>query len=101
MTRERTYRKEIQLRLDEWERIRERARECGMRPAAYIRTVALGALPKARPNQLEKDAIYHLTRVGNNLNQLAHALHRDGPSDLAVMLRQALEEVLAATRRVG
>lgn len=57
----------------QWEEIRERARQAGYTRSAYILKAALEGRPRPRPGQPTQDAIYHLARIGNNLNQLAHA----------------------------
>lgn len=65
----------VRFRDSEWTVIAERARECGWSISRYIRETALGMVPKARPNQWEEKAIYQLTKIGANLNQLSHRAH--------------------------
>ena len=55
--------------------LHRRALACGMTLSAYLRQVALGTIPRARPSQVQLEAVYHLARIGNNLNQLTKAAH--------------------------
>jgi hypothetical protein len=91
------------LRMDpeEWERVRERAQACGLTTSRYIRETALGAVPKARPRQLEMEAVRQLARLGNNLNQLARVANQNEEIEREEELRGVLAEVLAAVRRLG
>lgn len=57
----------------QWREIGERARQAGYTRTAYLLTTALAGRPRPRPDQPTRDAIYHLARIGNNLNQLTHA----------------------------
>ena len=57
---------------EEADLLTERAARCGLSRSAYIRQTSLGHSPAERPSFLEREAIYHLSRIGNNLNQLAH-----------------------------
>ena len=52
--------------------ITAKAERCGLSRSKYLRDLALGHSPKERPNFQAREAIYHLSRIGNNLNQLAH-----------------------------
>lgn len=98
MARVRTVRKEILLSPEEWERIRERARACAMKPGVYLRTVALGAVPRARPRQPETDAVRRLTRIGTHLGQRAQAATRNGEGERAEELLQIQGAVVATIR---
>ena len=46
--------------------------------STYIRRTALGAVPRRRPNQVQTDIVYHLAKIGANLNQLAHHANATG-----------------------
>lgn len=83
----------VRFRNREWETVRGRALECGMAPSAYLRSIALGAVPKTRPNLANREAIHQLARVGNNLNQLAKRVNSGLP-----VARGEILEVLAAVR---
>lgn len=81
------------FRPDEWAAICERARDAGVAPSRYLRQAALGAVPKPRPHAVNREAVYQLGRIGNNLNQLAKL----GNSGFPVP-RSELLETLAAVR---
>jgi hypothetical protein len=85
----------------EWERVVAHARECGKPPATYVREVTLGAVPKARRNRTENQLILELGRIGTNLNQLARLAHSRGEVPAREQLEAALDQVLAAVRRIG
>jgi len=55
----------------EWQEIHGRALRCGKSFGGYLRQVGLGFTPQERPTALDSKVIYHLTRTGNNLNQIA------------------------------
>ncbi len=77
-----------------------RARECGLPVSTFLREVGLGAIPRARPQRIEKEAVYHLGRIGNNLNQLAYVANATGHLNTEQHLRKTTEELLAAIRRL-
>ena len=97
------------FRTDDAERaaLHERVRESGLSLGAYLRKCALGqAGPRSRRRRPEIDIVLlarnnaELNRIGNNLNQVARALHRDDPERQSVdALRAALLATLAANRR--
>jgi hypothetical protein len=58
----------------EAESLAERARECDLPVAAYVRRVLRGATPSPRRAEAHA-AVVALSRVGNNLNQLARLAH--------------------------
>lgn len=78
----------------------ERARECGLPVSSFLRDVGLGAVPRARPQRLEKEAVYQLGRIGNNLNQLAYVANATKRLDTERHLREVTHELLAAIRRL-
>jgi hypothetical protein len=98
------------VRLDDAERakLEERASASGLTTGAYLRAAALGgAGVRARPRasidrQLLARANADLNRVGNNINQIAHALNagRDMPHSLAEALAE-LRGALSALRRAA
>ena len=67
----RTLRVIIRYHAAEHSAVRERARICGVPLARYLRDVSLGAMPRERRHRATDEAIRHLARIGNNLNQLA------------------------------
>lgn len=84
------------LRLTAGERaiVRARAHAAGLTVSAFLRRAALGQQVRARPGQVRRDAVYHLSKIGTNLNQLAHA------ANVARQVRaeELLEETLAELR---
>ena len=97
------------FRTDDAERaaLHARVRESGLSAGAYLRKCSLGqAGPRSRRRRPEIDVALlarnnaELNRIGNNLNQVARALHRDDPERQSVdELRAALLATLAANRR--
>ena len=83
----------VRLRPAELAALRERARECGLPPSRYVREVALGAVPRPRALAANQQALYHLARIGNNLNQLAKLNNSNLP-----VPRSEVLEVLAVVR---
>jgi hypothetical protein len=98
------------LRLDDAEqtKLEERASASGLSTGAYLRAAALGgAGVRARPRasvdrQLLARANADLNRVGNNINQIAHALNagRDAPHVLVEAMAD-LRGALSALRRAA
>ncbi len=98
------------IRLDdaEFEKLDDRARASGLSIGAYLRACAIetaGVRAKPRPSvdrELLARANADLNRVGNNINQIAHALNsgRDPP----LVLAEAMDELrgaLTAIRRAA
>ncbi len=97
------------IRLDDAERAKlaERASASGLDVGAYLRACALGTagVRARRRARVDRELLARtnadLNRVGNNLNQIAHALNsgRDPPQFVAEAMDE-LRGVLAALRRV-
>ena len=90
----------IRFTAEEWATILRNAGDCGTPPARYVREVALGHTPRARRPQANAELLRLLLRAGNNLNQLAYVANGRGQVNEASLLRVALDEVVAAARRV-
>jgi len=90
------------LRLTAGERtvLRNRAHAAGLTVSAFIRRAALGKRVRARPGHLRRDAIYQLSKIGNNVNQLAHAANMAGQVTAEELLAETLEELRAALARL-
>ncbi len=83
----------------EWATVEEQASLSGQPPTRYVREAALGAELRARPGALDREAVYHLARLGNNLNQVAKALNEGrGAGDVAGVLAE-LRQLLGELRR--
>jgi|ERR1044071_1074441 hypothetical protein len=77
----------------------ERAQECGLPVAAYVRRTLLGLTPAARPRRGDvRPAIAALNRIGNNLNQLTKLAHQG--MVLSAELASTVARVLAEVRQV-
>jgi hypothetical protein len=80
--------------------LRRRALACGLTLSAYLRQIALGTIPRERPSQVHLEAVYHLARIGNNLNQLTKAAHQRRVYVLSRRLDQTLTAVERALREL-
>ena len=63
---------------EEWAQIGELARAAGKTRTQFLLAAGLGVRLRPSPDQLTRDAIYQLARIGNNLNQLTHAANTPG-----------------------
>jgi len=105
-TRQRQKQFKIRCTLDEFNTIAAKANQAGFTPPAYIRAAVLGDAGPRAQRRLPADAqalrqiLGHLGRVGNNINQIAHALNsgREPPLILAEAMDD-LRGVLAELRR--
>jgi hypothetical protein len=70
-----------------------------MKPASYVRLTALKTVPRQRRRARESEVVYHLGRIGNNLNQLARR-HNSGEPVARAEVLDALAEVRAAIREM-
>ena len=91
----------VRLSPAEWFALRERAKLCGQPVSRYAREVALGSVPRARPRQIEQQAIYQLARIGNNLNQLARAANASRRVELSRRLESVLAQLVAALEKLA
>lgn len=64
----------VRLNVEELAQVDERRATLNMQRGEYLRTAALYALPPVIP-ELNKTAWVELSRVGGNLNQIAHRLN--------------------------
>ena len=91
----------VRLSPEDRDALSERAVICGKPISTYMRTVSLGSVPKARPGHLERKAIYHLSRIGNNLNQLARTANATGRLPHARLIEAAIEELTRAIEELA
>lgn len=90
----------VRFTRNEFRAVTDRARECGLPPARFIREAALGAIPKARRTPANAELIRQLARIGTELRQLA-GVARDRDDALTTdALSGALSELLDAIRQV-
>ena len=90
----------VRFTRDEFRVVTERARECGLPPARFIREAALGAVPKARRTPANAELIRQLARIGTDLRQLAGGARAGDDALTADAVNGALAELLDAIRRV-
>jgi len=88
----------VRMSPDELQTVAKRAHDCGKCLSTYMRIVALGSIPRARPRRIEQEAVYQLGKIGNNLNQLARLANASREIRQAQRLEQVLEELLDAVR---
>jgi predicted DNA-binding protein len=88
-TRQRDYVLRVRLDPAERERLSALAEAAGRSVAVYVREAALQQAPRSRDADR---IIVALSRIGNNLNQIAKVAHRTGAVD-AEPLRAALAEL--------
>ncbi len=82
----------VSLSDEELATVTEKAARAGLRTSVYLREARLGARLSRKVN----DAAYHaFSRIGNNVNQLAHIANATGELPEEVRLRGVLAEVLS------
>lgn len=88
---------------DEYTAIENRARAAGLSTAAYLRACALGdkgprsqRRPSVEIEQFGK-AIAELNKIGNNVNQIAHAVNLGKDPDRILLKRMAEELSIAVS----
>lgn len=91
----------VRMSPDELRAMRKRADDCGKCLSTYMRIVALGSIPRARPRRVEQEAVYQLGKIGNNLNQLAKVANSTGRLGEAHRLQRVLAELLEAVRKLA
>lgn len=64
--------------------------------SAFLRRAALGKRVRSRSGQVRRDAVYQLSKIGNNLNQLARAANTAGQVRAMERLEAVLEELREA-----
>lgn len=85
----------------EWARIVAHAHACGMPAATFVRKVSLDAKPRALRSRTENELILRLSRIASALDKLVRLVGQTDGSAVPENLERALEETLAAVRRLG
>lgn len=80
--------------------VQDLAEAAGLTVSAYLRSVALGRRPKAKPTRVASELVRELNRVGVNLNQLTRLAH-EGKLPDEQTLESTLDEVLSLVRKVA
>ena len=96
----RTERVTLRLSPEERRSLEERARDCGRPISTYLREVGLGSVPRARPNVKTRETIYHLSRIGNNLNQLTRVANAKNRLTQARRLEHVLAQLSQALTKL-
>jgi hypothetical protein len=95
----RTSRLEVRLTPAELAELRSRAKEAKLRPSAYVRASILGQVPRMVP-ALNVGIAQALSRIGNNVNQIARSLNqRSGEDPTGDELVQAYAELWGLIRQ--
>jgi hypothetical protein len=102
MTRQRTYHVRLTVRLtdEEQHRICDRARVAGPSASRYLVEAGLAATAPPDPGEraLLEGALFHLRRVGTNLNQIARRLNSGEQVPPAALDRALVAAAEALTR---
>lgn len=80
--------------------IREKAKRAGLRPADYLRDLAMHGKPRPRPSAEELQLYRDLTGMANNLNQLTKEAHQQNLPILVPRVLRILEEVNNALKKI-
>ena len=93
----RTVFKTFRLSPEERETLRRNASATGLPLSTYVRQVALGKTVRARRRFVDLDAIYQLSQIGKNLQQLRRVIEAGGGDNQVwadvVATAEALREV--------
>ena len=90
----------VRMSPEELRDVARRAHDCGKCLSTYMRIVALGSIPRARPRRVEQEAVYQLGKIGNNLNQLTKVANSTGRLGEARLLQEVLNGLLDAVRKL-
>lgn len=85
----------------EWDRIVAYARACGVPAATFVRRVSLGAKPRLRRDRTDNELILRLGQIATDLHRLVRPAEQADDCGTRAKLERALDEALAAIRRVG
>jgi hypothetical protein len=100
MPLKRPHRLPVRYTADELTTIRAKAAETGWSVSRFVRETSLGTQVKQRRQHPLADVIYHLSRIGNNINQLAAVANLEARLTREQELDAALAEVLAVVRKL-
>jgi len=94
----RTIKRRVGFSQDEWALLQARAKECNRPTSRYIREAALGAVIRARPDAATTALVHEVTRIGNNINQLARVANERGELLTAAAFGQMRDELMQLLR---
>ena len=94
----------VRLTQAQYESLAHEAQLAGMRPSGYLREIIAGRMPKLHADVVLdasdiRPAVVALSRVGNNLNQIAWQLNSGSPLDRS--LRERLDRTLLGIREAA
>src|SRR5271170_460134 len=79
----------------------EQAKKFGLSLSEFVRRAALKRrMPPAPPPQINRDLYQELSRIGNNLNQVARKIH-EGAVSVDLELVSTLTELRGVVKEVG
>ena len=73
--------------------IREKAKRSGLRPAEYLRDIAINSKPRPKATEEEIKLYRDITGMANNLNQLTKEAHQQNLPLLVPRIMKTLEEI--------
>ena len=79
--RKRNVDKHIWFDRQEAQDLQKKAKKACLTEAALIRLLIRGYEPREKPDERFYDAMRELSAIGNNINQIAHAVNRDLAAD--------------------
>lgn len=91
----------VRMSPEELRDVAKRAQDTGKCLSTYMRIVALGSIPRARPRRIEQEAVYQLGKIGNNLNQLTRVANSTGRLGESHRIQEILDELLDAVRTLA
>jgi len=94
--RKRNLKQEFFISDDEEKLIEEKMQEAGIKnKSAYLRKMALDGYIIKQDFANVKDAVYHLNRIGNNVNQMTKMAHTYGDIELSELksIKKEMEKV--------
>ena len=91
----------VRLTADERRTLEERAAACDRSLSVFMREASLGAVPRRSAGAAGRETRYHLGRIGNNLNQLAHLANSSRRLRAERELLGALAELRAILKEIA
>lgn len=83
----------VRFTADEYEAVKKKAKEAGIRLSKLLRLAAFNVQLQSRVSPEEREAIRQLTGMAVNLNQLAHKGHAEGFSFALATFGQYEEKI--------
>lgn len=80
--------------------IQEKAKRAGLRPADYLRDLALKGKPRPMPSPEQLQLYRDITGIANNLNQLTKEAHKQNLPALAGRVLKTLDETAKTLKSI-